>query len=152
MNGYDNKKPRNLCAAGVLMLDENNKVLLQHRTDSGTWGIPGGGLNVGEALEDAARREVFEETNLTVEKMLLFNVYSGEGQHWIYPDGNEVYIVNVVFISRDFHGKIKADGIESKELKYFDLNNLPELIATNIPILNDLKNRIDEFNQNNFVR
>jgi ADP-ribose pyrophosphatase len=145
MDGYGSKEPRNLSAAGVLLLDEKNKVLLQHRTDSDTWGIPGGGLNIGESLEDAARREVFEETNLTVGKMELFNVYSGEGQHWIYPDGNEVYIVNIVFVSRDFNGLIKADGIESKELKFFDVNDLPELIATNIPILSDLKNRIDKY-------
>jgi len=144
MDVRENKKPRNLNAAGVLLLDENNKVLLQHRTDSGTWGIPGGGLNIGESLEDAARREVFEETYLNVGEMELFNVYSGEEQHWIYPDGNEVYIVNIVFISRDYHGIIKPDGIESKELKFFDVNDLPELIATNLPILNDLRNRIDK--------
>jgi hypothetical protein len=81
-----------------------------------------------------------------VDNLKLFNVYSGEEQHWIYPDGNEVYIINTVFISNNFRGTLKADEVESKEVKYFDLNNLPtEIIPTNTPILNDLKNRIEDY-------
>ncbi|MBZ9687383.1 NUDIX domain-containing protein [Clostridium estertheticum] len=140
------KKPRNINGAGILLIDRDKKVLLQLRTDSNSWGIPGGCLNIGESLEIAAKREVYEETGLIVDDLQLFNVYSGDEQHWIYPDGNEVYIINNVFISNSFHGILKADEIESKEVKFFDINNIPtEIIPTNIPILKDLKNRIDKY-------
>jgi ADP-ribose pyrophosphatase YjhB (NUDIX family) len=140
------KEPRNINGAGILLIDGDKKVLLQLRTDSNSWGIPGGCLNIGESLEEAAKREVYEETGLIVDYLQLFNVYSGDEQHWIYPDGNEVYIINTVFISNSFHGILKADEVESKEVKFFDINNLPtEIISTNVPILKDLKNRIDKY-------
>ena len=140
------KKTRNINGAGILLIDRDKKVLLQLRTDSNSWGIPGGCLNIGESLETAAKREVYEETGLIVDDLQLFNVYSGDEQHWIYPDGNEVYIINTVFISNSFHGILKADEIESKEVKFFDINNIPtEILPTNIPILKDLKNRIDKY-------
>jgi ADP-ribose pyrophosphatase YjhB (NUDIX family) len=139
------KKPKNINGAGILLIDRDKKVLLQLRTDSNSWGIPGGCLNIGESLEHAAKREVYEETGLIVDDLQLFNVYSGEEQHWIYPDGNEVYIINTVFISNSFHGILNADEVESKEVKFFDINNLPsEIIPTNVPILKDFKNRIDK--------
>lgn len=140
------KKPRNINGAGILLIDRDRRVLLQLRTDSNSWGIPGGCLNIGESLEDAAKREVYEETGLIVDELQLFNVYSGDEQHWIYPDGNEVYIINIVFISNSFHGILKAYEVESKEVKFFDINNLPtEIIPTNVPILKDFKNRINKY-------
>lgn len=144
LKNLTHKEPKNINGAGVLIMDKDKRVLLQLRTDSNSWGIPGGCLNVGESLQDAAKREVYEETGLIVDNLKLFNAYSGEEQHWIYPDGNEVYIVNTVFISNNFRGTLKADEVESKEVRFFELNNLPaEIISTNIPILNDLKSRVD---------
>jgi ADP-ribose pyrophosphatase YjhB (NUDIX family) len=146
LTNLTNKKPRNINGAGILLIDRHKKVLLQLRSDSNSWGIPGGCLNIGESLQDAAKREVYEETGLIVDDLQLFNVYSGDKQHWIYPDGNEVYIVNTVFISNSFHGIMKADEIESKEVRFFDINNMPEeIISTNIPIIEDLKNRINNY-------
>lgn len=144
LTNLTSKKPKNISGAGVLLIDKDKKVLLQLRTDSNSWSIPGGCLNIGESLEAAAKREVYEETGLIVDDLQLFNVYSGEKQHWIYPDGNEVYIVSTVFISNSFHGILRADEVESKEVKFFDIDNMPEeIISTSIPIIEDLKNRIN---------
>ncbi|WP_017415855.1 NUDIX hydrolase [Clostridium tunisiense] len=146
LTNLTSKKPKNISGAGVLLIDKDKKVLLQLRTDSNSWGIPGGCLNIGESLEAAAKREVFEETGLIVDDLQLFNVYSGEKQHWIYPDGNEVYIVSTVFISNSFHGILRADEVESKEVKFFHIDNMPEeIISTSIPIIEDLKNRINNY-------
>jgi ADP-ribose pyrophosphatase YjhB (NUDIX family) len=125
------------------VVDDKKRVLLQRRTDDSTWSIPGRAIDLEETLEKAAKREVFEETNLTVSDLKLFNVYSGEEQHWIYPDGNEVYFINTVFITNKFQGVIKADGIEGDEVKFFDMNNLPEKITpSNMPFIRELKSRI----------
>jgi 8-oxo-dGTP pyrophosphatase MutT (NUDIX family) len=59
-------------AARVILLDETGRVLLfrggdPHRPEAGTWWFtPGGGLDDGETIEDAARREVREETGLVI--------------------------------------------------------------------------------------
>lgn len=129
------------------MLNDQNQILLQRRGDDNNWCIPGGGMDLGETVEETAIREVFEETGLNIVEMTLFNIYSGKQQHHIYPNGDEVYFVNVVFISRKYHGHIIIDDFETKELKYFDLTNIPDKLSmTNVPILDDLRKRIKELN------
>lgn len=51
-------------AAGILFLNDADEVLLCRRTDGEGWAFPGGGVEEGESAEDAARREVAEETKL----------------------------------------------------------------------------------------
>lgn len=136
------KSAKYVPAAGVIILDEKNRVLLQLRTDNNKWCIPGGCMELGETAEETAKREVFEETNLVVEELSLFNVYSGEEQHWTYPDGNEVYFINIAYITNRFKGFMKVDRVESKELKFFEVENLPkEITPSNKPILSDVKSR-----------
>ncbi len=140
------KKPRILCTAGVILVDSKGRILLQLRGDDNNWCIPGGALEIGESVETAAMREVFEETGIIVNDMKLFNIYSGNEQYHIYPDGNEFYFVSTVFISSKFHGDICVDGVESKELKFFSIHDLPYNISpTNKPMLKDLVEKAIEF-------
>lgn len=52
------------CVAGVIILDQQNRVLLQRREDDNNWCIPRGGMDLGETIEETAKREVFEETGI----------------------------------------------------------------------------------------
>jgi ADP-ribose pyrophosphatase YjhB (NUDIX family) len=56
-----------MVGAAALIFNEQNELLLLHRTDNGCWGIPGGALEPGESLEDTARRETREESGLNIE-------------------------------------------------------------------------------------
>lgn len=130
-------RPLILVGAGVLIVNERQELLLQRRTDDGLWGIPGGGLEPGESTEDAARREAREETGLIVGAMTLFGVFSGRELHHVYPNGDEAFIVSVVYRSRDVSSELRAGADETLELRYFSASELPavSLVAPNKPIV-----------------
>ncbi|CAH2464703.1 MULTISPECIES: NUDIX hydrolase [Bacillus] len=117
--------PLILIGSHAIILNENNEILLQLRTDFNRWGIIGGALEYNETLEDAVKREVFEETGLTVKNVELFRTYSGPDFYQIYPNGDQVHGVLVVYICREFQGELVCDQTESKELRFFPLDELP---------------------------
>lgn len=53
--------------AAVIVVDEQDRVLMIQRTDSGTWALPGGAHDIGESLPQTAVRECHEETGVTIE-------------------------------------------------------------------------------------
>ncbi len=126
-------RPLVMCAAGIIIIDYQGRILLQQRTDNGKWGIPGGALEPGETLEQTASREVLEETGLTVDSLHFFGTYSGQELHHKYPNGDEVYIVSVVYVSDDYHGQLALDRDESLDLSFFEINNLPDIEELNPP-------------------
>ena len=84
---------------------------------------------MGERLEDAAKRELYEETGLKVNSMKLYGVFSGPELHYVYPHGDEVYNVDTVYICDDFEGELSADTAEVSELRWFSLNEIPENLS-----------------------
>ncbi len=117
-------KTTQLCGASIIIF-KDEKILLQQRKDNKCWGYPGGKIEVGEIVEDAAKREIYEETGLLVNSMNLFGVFSGPELHHIYPDGNEVDIIDIVYTSDDFYGELIAQEEEVDDLKWFHYNNIP---------------------------
>ncbi|MGI2326856.1 NUDIX hydrolase [Planococcus sp. YIM B11945] len=117
--------PLILPGAVVLMLNEQSEVLLQQRTDGG-WGLPGGLMELGESLEETARREVKEETGLEIGALQLLDVFSGPDYYFKVSNGDELYSVTAVFVTTDIQGSMKMDSAESLDLKFFNCGNLPE--------------------------
>lgn len=113
-----------LCGASTIVY-KNDRVLLQQRKDNGCWGYHGGAIELGERVEDAAKRELFEETGLSAHNLDFFGVFSGPEQYHVYPDGNEAYIIDIVFLCNDFSGVLKKQGSELISLQWFDISNIP---------------------------
>lgn len=121
-------KPFQICG-GSIILYQGNEILLQQRKDNGCWGYHGGHVELGEFVEETAKRELFEETGLTAKSIDLLGVFSGPELHHIYPDGNEVYIVDVVYLCGSFAGDLAPQAAEVADLKWFDISHLPENIS-----------------------
>ena len=107
------------CAASIICIDENNRVLMGRRADNKMWGYSGGSVEIDEYVEDCAKRELLEEMGLIADKLEFFYVNSGPEAHYIYPNGDEVSNFEIIYICRRWHGEIKnADG-EMEDLRFF---------------------------------
>ena len=120
--------------ASVILEDRQGRILLEKRTDNGLWGYPGGGTELDERVEDAAQRELFEETGLTAGEMTLFGVFSGPETHYVYPNGDEVSNVDVVFLCRNWTGTIRPQEEEVSEIRFFSAADLPPVEQLSPPI------------------
>ena len=119
-------RPLILVGAVTILIDESGRILLeQRRFPKESWGLPGGLMELGESTEDVARREVMEETGLTVKDLQLINVYSGPNHFVVAENGDEFFVVTVAYYTRDFEGKLEVDKKESISFQFFDPNKLP---------------------------
>ena len=118
--------------ASVIVVDDQNRILLQLRSDNHCWGYAGGSVELDEVVEEAAKRELFEETGLIAEKMELFGVFSGKDTHYIYPNGDEVSNVDIVYVCRQYSGTLKCQDGEVDDLKFFKIDDIPENISAPI--------------------
>lgn len=122
-------RPLIMAGANVLLFDSSNRLLLQLRKDNNCWGLAGGSLEMGETLEAAAKRELLEETGLMANDLEFFNIFSGEEFYYKYPHGDEVYNVIATYVCTDYKGELVMEESEVKDLRFFQLNNLPSTIS-----------------------
>lgn len=115
--------------ASIIVEDSQGRILMQQRADDGNWSYPGGRVEVGETVEAAARREVFEESGLQVGEMELLGVFSGEELRHVYPDGNEVWGIDIVYVSRDYSGVLQAFDGEASRVGFYPIDALPKPIS-----------------------
>jgi len=120
--------PLILLGSAVIIIDKDKNILLQKRktTHYGVWGLPGGLMELGESTEDTARREVFEETGLTVGKLNLIDIFSGPEYFLKLDNGDEFYSVTTAYYTQEVSGNINMDETEGLELKFINIDKLPE--------------------------
>lgn len=136
---YIGHDPVIMTCAGCAVIDNSGRVLLQRRGDAeGPWGLPGGAMELGETLEEAAVRETREETGLDVRPDELLGVYTGPLH--TYANGDVVQSVVVMLTATQVGGELSADGKETVDLRCFPLDDLPmPLFGPHEPMLKDLR-------------
>ena len=112
------------CAGALIIRDQ--KILLQRRTDNGRWGLIGGLLEMNETYEQAALREIREETDLEVRLDSFLGIF--HNHHMVWSNGDAAHVVAAVFTASIVRGEPRIDE-ESYELRFFARDELPELFA-----------------------
>ena len=118
-------RPLIVAGAGVILVNDRNEILLQKRSDNGCWDYPAGSMELGESFEECARREVLEETGLTCGRLEFFMELSGKGSFYEYPNGDQTYAAVIIYICRDFSGRLKECDEEAITQRFFPLDELP---------------------------
>lgn len=103
---------------------KDNKILLVHE-NNGTWSLPGGWCDVLESIKSNTEKEVKEETGLNVEAIKVISIQD-RNKH-----NKPIYAYGVckVFVLCDIIDGEFIKNIETTEIKYFSLDNLPNNLA-----------------------
>lgn len=117
----------------VLLIRDGRVLLVRHWYAPGVLMLPGGGIKRGEKAEDAARREIKEETGFELDKLELLGEYEGN-----YP-GDSV----TVFFASEFDGYVRL--IPDREIMLRSFKKLTEAEAMD-EIAPDSKRRIVAYN------
>lgn len=125
--------------ARAIVLDNHGRVLLVQRRDNGRWVMPAGGLELDEAILDCCKREVYEETGLTVDHATLIAIYSDPKYSFVTAYGDPYQMVSFVFRVDAWSGEIQRETDETTAIRFFPLDDLPELSALYRETLNDLQ-------------
>lgn len=129
-------RPLIMAGACVLIFNEYGHLLLQKRTDSLDWGTIGGALELGESLEEAASRELYEEAGLRANNFKFITLLSGQDMYYKYPHGDEIYNVMAIFEALDVEGIPTVNDDEGLELRFFSLDEpIPDLNPFNELVL-----------------
>ena len=123
----------------VILFNDKGEILLEERSDDGSFDFPGGGIELNESGEEAAKRELFEETGLIAEELRLFNVYTGEITKYVYFNGDVIYGVDLVYLCDRYSGSLIPQKEEVKSLRFYNISEMPSKMSIrNKQIIKDL--------------
>lgn len=130
----------------IIIWDPNLKkvVLIKRANPPFGWALPGGFVDEGECLEDAAEREAKEETNLDCRLICLFHAYSAPQRD------SRQHTISTVFIASS-SGEL-ASGDDAKDARWFDINSLPKLAFDHAEILDNFRTIYIEGDAKLFLR
>lgn len=112
---------------GVVMVvfDDEGRVLLNHRSDTGQWALIAGIPEPGEQPAEAAVREIYEETAVVAVVERILSVFTNRVVE--YPNGHLAQYMDVVMLCRAVGGTAKVNDDESLDVGWFALDALPDL-------------------------
>jgi len=124
----------------ALVVNSKGEILLEKRRDNGLYCLPGGSIDYEEKVLDGLKREIWEETGISLQNATLFMVQSGERTTLHYPNGDITNYVVLTFYC-PLEGKadpIKPHDQESLEVFFCPLERLPnekEILPDDVIVL-----------------
>ena len=117
--------------AMVVLQREDGRVLITRRAEGGDWCLPAGAAEVGGSFAATALAEVAEEVGIDVaaEDLTPYGSLSAAETHTIrYPNGDVTHCFALLFLVRGWHGEPRPDGEEVDEVRFVELDDVPEPI------------------------
>jgi len=111
-------------AVGAVVGNDEGKLLLIQRADSGVWLYPTGWADVGYSASEVAAKEVFEETGIEVEPLRLIAVLDG-----LRLGFTSVPLYSLVFHCRAVGGSLQRHPLETRDVGWFAEDELPSPLA-----------------------
>ena len=127
----------------AIVTDEAGRIVLIRRKDNELWALPGGGMDLGESIEDCAIREVKEETGLEVALTGLVGVYTNPHHVIEYSDGEVRQQFSLCYTTTLIGGDLKIDD-ESTDIAFVapaEIDGLPMHPSMRLRIAHYLENR-----------
>ncbi|MFD7896655.1 MULTISPECIES: NUDIX domain-containing protein [unclassified Streptomyces] len=114
-----------LPGVSAIVFDDDGRVLLGRRADTGRWSVIGGIPEPGEQPAVTAVREVYEETAVrcVAERVVLVQALKPV----VYPNGDECQYMDITFRCRAVGGEARVNDDESLDVAWFPVDGLPEL-------------------------
>jgi 8-oxo-dGTP pyrophosphatase MutT (NUDIX family) len=105
-------------SVNVVVTNAAGEILLIRRTDNGNWALPGGGVDIGESLPQAAIRETREETGVDCEITGLSGIYTDPGHVILYTSNGEVRQEFSVVLTARATGGQPTPSSETSEVRW----------------------------------
>ncbi|OIK13771.1 NUDIX domain-containing protein [Bacillus sp. MUM 13] len=109
--------PKHIVSAATIVLNEQKEILLIKGPRRG-WEMPGGQVEEGESLKDAAIRETKEETGIDIEVLKFCGIYQNVNSS----------ICNTLFVAKPVGGKLTTSP-ESLEVGYYPIEQALEMVT-----------------------
>lgn len=114
-------------SVNVIVNDEQGRILMIRRTDNGNWAVPGGAIDLGESMTQAAVRETVEETGITCEITGLVGIYTDPNHVIHYTSNDEVrQEFSIVLTGRHVAGEPTTSS-ESSEVRWVPAESVGSL-------------------------
>jgi ADP-ribose pyrophosphatase YjhB (NUDIX family) len=110
--------------SSAVVADRDGRILLQRRSDSGNWALPGGAMDIGETLAESAIREVREETGFDVRIERIVGIYSDPGHVFAYDDGEIRQEFSICLACMITGGSLSVSS-ESTDVQFFTPEDIP---------------------------
>lgn len=111
----------------AVVVDDEGRILLQRRSDSGNWALPGGAMDIGETLAESVVREVREETGFDVRIERIVGIYSDPGHVFAYEDGEVRQEFNICLACTIVGGELSVSS-ESTDVRFVALEQVDRLM------------------------